>query len=429
MKIKDIKASEILDSRGNPTVSATVILDNGVSGTALVPSGASTGSYEAVELRDGDKNRYNGLGVLTAVKNIVTKIKPALVGLDPASQAEIDSIMIKLDGTVNKANLGANAILAVSLAAARAAANGLNIPLYKYLTKLNPDFNGRYELPVPMLNVLNGGKHANWVTDIQEYLILPVGAKTFAGAIKISTEVYSSLKRVLQDRGYNITIGDEGGFAPAVKNNEEPLALLAEAVRAAGYTLGKDVVFGLDAAATEFYSGGAYNLKKENKVLSGSELMDFYGDLQTKYPLYSFEDVFAEDDFASFKEFTAANKNLVQVIGDDLYATNVKRLTRGIKEKSSNSILIKLNQVGTLTETISAVLLARRNKMTAIISHRSGETEDAFIADLVVALNTGQIKTGAPARGERTAKYNRLLEIEAELGEQAVYARFPFAGK
>ena len=429
MKIKDIKASEILDSRGNPTVSATVILDNGVSGTALVPSGASTGSYEAVELRDGDKNRYNGLGVLTAVKNIAAKIKPALVGLDPENQAEIDSIMIKLDGTANKANLGANAILAVSLATARAAANGLNIPLYKYLTKLNPDFNGRYELPVPLLNVLNGGRHADWATDIQEYLILPIGAKTIAGAVKIGAEVYSALKKVLQDRGYNITVGDEGGFAPAVKSNEEPLALLAEAVRAAGYTLGEDIVFGLDAAATEFYSNGAYNLKKENKVLSGFELIDFYNDLQAKYPIYSFEDAFAEDDFASFKEFTAANKNLVQVVGDDLYVTNVTRLDKGIVAKATNSILIKLNQVGTLTETVSAILLARHNKMTAIISHRSGETEDAFIADLAVALNVGQIKTGAPARGERTAKYNRLLEIEAELGEQAVYARFPFAGK
>lgn len=429
MKIKDIKALEILDSRGNPTVAATVTLDNGATGTAMVPSGASTGSYEAVELRDGDKNRYNGLGVMTAVKNIEEKIKPALVGLDPEDQAEIDNIMIKLDGTDNKAKLGANAILAVSMATARAAANGLKLPLYEYLTKFNPDFSGQYEMPVPMMNVLNGGKHANWATDIQEYMILPIGAKTIAGAIRICAEIYQALKKVLKDRGYNITVGDEGGFAPAVASNEETFILLADAVRAAGYSVGEDVVFGIDAAATEFYQDGAYDLKKEGKTLSGSELIDFYSDLQTKYPIYSFEDVFAEDDWASFKEFTAANKNLVQVVGDDLYVTNVKRLEKGIADKSSNSILIKLNQIGTLTETVEAVLLARKNNMTAVISHRSGETEDAFIADLVVALGAGQIKTGAPARSERTAKYNRLLEIEAELGKKAVYARFPFAGK
>jgi len=429
MKIKDIKALEILDSRGNPTVAATVILDSGATGTAMVPSGASTGSHEAVELRDGDKNRYNGLGVLTAVKNIATKIKPALIGLDPEKQAEIDNVMIKLDGTDNKAKLGANAILAVSLAVARAAANGLNIPLYKYLSRLNPDFNGRYEMPVPLMNILNGGKHANWATDIQEYLILPLSAKTIAAAVRMGAEIYAALKQVLKDRGYNITVGDEGGFAPLVKSNEEAFVLLADAVRSAGYTVGEDVVFGIDAAATEFYSNGAYNLKKENKTMNGSELFDFYDDLQTKYPIYSFEDPFAEDDFASFTEFTASNKGLVQVVGDDLYATNIKRLEKGIAEKSSNSILIKLNQIGTLTETVNAVLLARRHGMTAVISHRSGETEDTFIADLVVALSAGQIKTGAPARSERTAKYNRLLEIEAELGKQAVYARFPYSGK
>lgn len=429
MKIKDIKALEILDSRGNPTVAATVILDNGATGTAMVPSGASTGSYEAVELRDDDNNRYNGLGVLTAVKNIEKKIKPALVGRNPENQEEIDDIMIELDGTDNKAKLGANAILAVSLAVARAAASGLNIPLYEYLSKLNPDFNGRYEMPVPMMNILNGGKHANWATDIQEYMILPVAAKTIADAVRIGAEVYQALKKVLKDRGYNITVGDEGGFAPAVASNEEAFVLLADAVRGAGYIVGEDIVFGIDAAATEFYKDSAYQLKKENKTLSGSELIDFYSDLQSKYPIYSFEDVFAEDDWASFKKFTAANDNLVQVVGDDLYVTNVKRLEKGIAEKSSNSILIKLNQIGTLTETIKAVLLARRNEMTAVISHRSGETEDSFIADLVVALGAGQIKTGAPARSERTAKYNRLIEIEAELGNKAVYARFPFAGK
>lgn len=429
MKIKDIKALEILDSRGNPTVSATVILDSGAAGTAMVPSGASTGSYEAVELRDGDKNRYNGLGVLTAIKNIEEIIKPALIGMNPENQTEIDETMIKLDGTENKAKLGANAILAVSLAVARAAANGLNIPLYKYLVKFNPDFKGKYEMPVPMMNVLNGGKHANWATDIQEYMILPIGAKTIVGAVRICAEIYQALKKVLKDRGYNITVGDEGGFAPAVASNEETFILLADAVRGAGYTLGEDIVFGIDAAATEFYADGVYNLKKENKKMSGSELIDFYSDLQTKYPIYSFEDVFAEDDWESFKAFTEVNHNLVQVVGDDLYVTNVKRLEKGIAEKSTNSILIKLNQIGTLTETIKAVLSARRHRMTAVISHRSGETEDSFIADLVVALGAGQIKTGAPARSERTAKYNRLMEIEAELGDQAVYARFPFSGK
>ena len=429
MKIKDIRALEILDSRGNPTVSATVILDNGASGTAMVPSGASTGSYEAVELRDGDKNRYNGLGVLTAIKNIEETIKPALIGLDPEKQTEIDELMIKLDGTENKAKLGANAILAISLAVARAAANGLGLPLYKYLAKFNPDADGKYEMPVPMMNVLNGGKHANWATDIQEYMILPIGAKSIAGAVRICAEIYQALKKVLKDRGYGITVGDEGGFAPAVQSNEETFALLAEAVRSAGYGVGEEVVFGIDAAATEFYKDGAYELKKEGKSMSGSELASFYADLQSKYPIYSFEDVFAEDDWDAFREFTAANDHLAQVVGDDLYVTNVKRLEKGIANKSSNSILIKLNQIGTLTETVKAVMLARKHGMTAVISHRSGETEDSFIADLVVALGTGQIKTGAPARSERTAKYNRLMEIEAELGGQAAYARFPFAGK
>jgi len=426
MKIADIKALEILDSRGNPTVSATVILDNGVSGTALVPSGASTGSYEAVELRDGDKTRYQGLGVLTAVRNIEEKIKPALLGLNPEENEKIDALLIDLDRTPNKAKLGANAILAISLACARAAANGLGQPLYQYLTKFNPDFKGQYELPIPMLNILNGGKHANWATDIQEYLILPIGAKSIAEAIRIGAEIYQSLKKVIKEKGYSISVGDEGGFAPAVASNEEAFKLLTQAVEAAGYVLGQDIIFGIDAAATEFYSDGVYKLKKENKILNGSELSDFYRDLATRYPLYSYEDIFAEDDWDSFRDFTALHNNSAQIIGDDLYVTNVKRLERGIKEKSTNSILIKLNQIGTLSETIRAVLLARKNGLTAVISHRSGETEDAFIADLAVALGTGQIKTGAPARSERTAKYNRLMAIEAELGNQAHYAAWPF---
>ena len=426
MKIKDITALEILDSRGNPTVSVTVTLNNGAIGTAMVPSGASTGSYEAVELRDNDTKRYNGLGVLTAIKNIKDKINPALIGLNPEDQEDIDDRMIKLDGTENKAKLGANAILAASLAVAKAAAAGLKMPLYEYLAKFNPDFNKEYIMPVPMMNVLNGGKHANWATDIQEYMILPIGAKTIAEAVRTCAEIYQTLKKVLKKRGHNITIGDEGGFAPAVASNEEAFVLLSEAVSEAGYTLGKDIIFGIDAAATEFFKDGSYHLHKENKVLSGAELINFYRDLQSKHPIYSFEDIFAEDDWNNFREFTALNDNKVQVVGDDLYVTNVERLEKGIETKASNSILIKLNQIGTLTETIKTILLAKRNGLTSVISHRSGETEDTFIADLVDAMGTGQIKTGAPARSERTAKYNRLIAIEAELGDKSSYAGFPF---
>ncbi|MFA5184103.1 MAG: phosphopyruvate hydratase [Patescibacteria group bacterium] len=426
MKIQDINVLEILDSRGNPTVAATVILDNGISGAAMVPSGASTGSYEAVELRDNDTARYLGLGVLSAIRNIQEKIKPALVGQDPEDQAGIDEIMIKLDGTENKAHLGANAMLAVSLAVARAAAAGTGQPLYQYLTKFNPDFQGQYVLPIPMMNVLNGGKHADWATDIQEYMILPVGAADMAAAVRMAAEIYQHLKKVLKAHAYQITVGDEGGFAPAVKSNEEAFALLAEAVKAAGYELGRDIIFGIDAAATEFFQDGAYHLKKENKNFSGSELAAFYRDLQSRYPIYSFEDIFAEDDWDSFREFTAANENRVQVVGDDLYVTNVKRLERGIAEKTTNSILIKLNQIGTLSETVQAIRLARAHGLTAVISHRSGETEDAFIADLAVAMGTGQIKTGAPARSERVAKYNRLVAIAAAVGPAGTYAAWPF---
>jgi len=428
MKIQDLKAIEILDSRGNPTVAATVILDNGVKATAMVPSGASTGSYEAVELRDGDMNRFMGQGVLKALKNIEEIIKPRLIGLNPEDQEAIDNLMISLDGTENKANLGANAILAVSMAGARAAAASLGLPLYQYLVKFNPDFSGQYQMPVPMMNVLNGGKHANWATDIQEYMILPIGAGSIAEAVRVCAEIYQTLKKVLKNHNYGISVGDEGGFAPLVNSNEETFALLSEAVESAGYKLGKDIVFGIDAAATEFYAADGYHLKKENKIFNGEELRAFYAAILKKYPIYSFEDNFSEDDWNSFKEFTAANSS-IQVVGDDLYVTNVKRLERGINEKTTNSILIKLNQIGTLSETIKAILLARRNKMTAVISHRSGETEDTFSADLVVAMGTGQIKTGAPARSERTAKYNRLIEIENELNGQSVYAKFPFTGK
>jgi len=426
MKIIDLKALEVLDSRGNPTVLAKVFLDNGSEGKALVPSGASTGSYEAIELRDDDQSRYIGRGVSQAVRNIIEKIRPILIGQDPEQQIIVDELMIKLDGTPNKANLGANAILAVSLATAQAAANGLRQPLYKYLTKFNPDFLGRYIMPIPMFNVLNGGQHADWATDIQEYMVLPIRAGSIKNAVRQGAEIYQNLRKVLKSKGYSISVGDEGGFAPAVSSNEEPFVLLSAAIKNAGYSLGQDVVLGIDAAATEFFHNGIYSLKKENKVLSGGELSSFYQNLQSRYPIYSWEDVFSEDDWVSFQAFTAQQNNHAQVIGDDLYVTSISRLDRGIKEKATNSILIKLNQVGTLSETIQAVLTARQAGLTAVISHRSGETEDTFIADLVVALGTGQIKTGAPARSDRTAKYNRLIEIEAELGDQAEYAQFPF---
>jgi enolase len=429
MKIVSIKALEILDSRGNPTVSACVSLENGFKGEAAVPSGASTGSYEAVELRDDDSSRYHGAGVLKALSNIKDIIAPALIGMDASDQAQIDATMITLDGTDNKSKLGANAILAVSLACSRAAAASLGQPLYQYLSKFNSEFTGKYLLPVPMMNVLNGGKHADWATDIQEYMIMPVGAKSFAGAVRMCAEVYQSLKKILKTKNYAISVGDEGGFAPAFKDNEEPFVVLAEAAVAAGYGLGEELVFGIDAAATEFYQDGVYNLKKEGKKLSSGELIAFYQDLSARHSLVSFEDVLAEDDWAGFQQFTAAFSPLCQVVGDDLYVTNVTRLERGIAEKSSNSILIKLNQIGTITETVAAIDLARKNGMTAVVSHRSGETEDTFIADFVVAMGTGQIKTGAPCRSERTSKYNRLLAIAAELGDQATYYSFPFAGK
>lgn len=425
MKIKTIDAYQIIDSRGNPTVAATVALENGASGWAAVPSGASTGSYEAVELRDG-ASAYGGLGVSLAIKNVKEKIAPVLIGQVASEQAAIDKLMIDLDGTPNKANLGANAILAVSLAVARAAAAGLKQPLYKYLAQFNPRFQGTYKLPLPMLNILNGGKHADWATDIQEYMILPVGARNMEEVMKMGTEIYQALKKTLKSKGYQITVGDEGGFAPAVKTNSEAFDLLSAAVKSAGYELGKEVVFGIDAAATEFFHNGEYELKKEGKILSASELVKFYQNLASQYPLISFEDVLAEDDWAGWQEFMTVFNNKTQVVGDDLYVTNVERLKKGIATGASNSILIKLNQIGTLTETITAINLALEHNFTAIISHRSGETEDSFIADLAVALGAGQIKTGAPARSERTAKYNRLLAIAAELGEAGELATFPF---
>jgi len=426
MKIQKIEAIEILDSRGNPTIEATVILEDGRRASAAVPSGASTGSYEAVELRDGDSERFEGQGVLTAIKNVEEKIAPVLIGHEVSDQKGIDEIMIKLDGTENKADLGANAILAVSLAAARAAAIVENKPLYEYLSKFNPQFDGVYQMPMPMMNIMNGGKHANWATDIQEYMILPIGAANTAEAVRMCAEIYAKLKKVLKDNGYGIAVGDEGGFAPLVASNEEPFELMSEAVQSAGYELGKDIVFGIDAAATEFYEDGQYQLKKEGKAVDSKELTKFYLQMAQKHPIHSVEDIFSEDDWTGFREFMVETNGKVQLVGDDLYVTNIQRLKKGIEEKSSNSILIKLNQIGTLSETVDAILLARENGMTSVISHRSGETEDDFIADLAVAMGTGQIKTGAPCRSERTAKYNRLVRIEKELGAKAVLAKFPF---
>lgn len=425
MKIIQIKALEILDSRGNPTVSAQVILDDGSLGSAAVPSGASTGAYEAVELRDGDNTRYHGAGVLKAIDNIKNKIAPALIGIEASDQTLVDRTMNDLDASDNKQNLGANAILAVSMACARAAAVSLKMPLYEYLSKFNPDFHGEYILPIPMMNLLNGGRHADWATDIQEYMILAVGATNMAQAVRMGSEVYHSLKKILKGDNYKISVGDEGGFAPNFKNNEEAFQYLIKAIEASSYVAGKDIVLGIDAAATEFYQDGLYNLHKEAKKMNSQELINFYQELAKKYPIKSFEDPLAEDDWDGFKAFYEAMPD-IQVVGDDLYVTNTERLTRGIKEHSSNSILIKLNQIGTVSETIEAILMAKKNNFTSVISHRSGETEDTFIADLSVAMGTGQIKTGAPCRSERTAKYNRLLQIADELEARGVYAKFPF---
>jgi enolase len=425
MKIKEIFAQEYLDSRGNPTIGATVILEDGSVGKALVPSGASTGSYEAVELRDGDLNRYNGAGVTKAINNVNLKIAEKLIGQEASDQRAIDSMMIDLDGTENKSNLGANAILAVSMAVARAEAVSEKLPLYEYLAKMNPEHKDKFVLPVPMMNIMNGGKHASWATDIQEYMILPVGAKNIQEAIRMCAEIYAHLKKVVKNRGYSTGIGDEGGFAPDVKSNEEPFILIKEAIEAARYRLGEDVVLGIDAAATEFFTDGQYDLRKEAKAMDSLELGDFYADLAKRYPIVSFEDIFAEDDWAGFASFFKKFPEK-QLVGDDLFVTNIKRLQRGIDDETCNSILIKLNQIGSVSETVDAILMAHESKMTAVVSHRSGETEDSFIADFVVAMGTGQIKTGAPCRSERTAKYNRLMEIERELGKKAEYGKWPF---
>jgi enolase len=414
--IEEIVAREILDSRGNPTVEVEVTLISGAVGRAAVPSGASTGVHEAVELRDGDEGRYGGKGVFEAVDNVNTVIADELIGWDALDQVGIDEFLIGLDGTPNKGRLGANAILGVSLAVAKAAAEILGLPLYRYIGGVSAR-----TLPVPMMNILNGGKHAVGSTDLQEFMVMPVGAENFAEALRWGAETYHSLKWVLKDRGYNTNVGDEGGFAPSLGSNEEAVEVIVEAIEKASYRPGEDIYIALDPAASEIYEDGQYHLKKENRVLSGQEMVAFYEDWVSKYPIISIEDGLAEDDWESWKLLTARLGDRVQIVGDDLLVTNVERVGRAIQEKAANSLLCKVNQIGTLTEAVAAVTMAQRAGWTAVVSHRSGETEDVTIADLVVALNAGQIKTGAPCRSDRVAKYNQLLRIEEELGEAAVY--------
>ncbi len=417
MFIEDIVAREILDSRGNPTIEVEVYLDTGDVGRAAVPSGASTGAHEALELRDGDPSRYGGKGVQKAVENVQTLIADEIVGWDALDQVGIDRLLVELDGTPNKGRLGANATLGVSLAVAKAAAAALDLPLYRYL-------GGVYAhlLPVPMMNILNGGKHAAESTDFQEFMIVPAGAPSFAEALRWGAETYHALKAVLKQRGYNTNVGDEGGFAPSLKSNEEAVEVILAAIERAGYRPGEEIFLALDPAASEFYEDGKYRLAREGRTLTGEEMVAFWENWVGRYPILSLEDGLAEDDWEHWQLLQARLGDRIQIVGDDLLVTNVERLRKAIALRAANSILIKLNQIGTLTETISAVETARQAGWTAVISHRSGETEDTTIADLAVALNVGQIKTGAPCRTDRVAKYNQLLRIEEELGESARYA-------
>ena len=415
-EIKAIKAREVLDSRGNPTVEVDVCLANGILGRAIVPSGASTGQFEAVELRDGDKKRYLGKGVTKAVNHVNTIIAPQLVGKDVRMQVEIDQFLIHLDGTENKANLGANAILGVSLACAKVAAKASNMSLYRYIGGTNAKV-----LPAPMMNILNGGKHADNTVDIQEFMIMPLGAPTFKEALRVGTEVFHALKAVLKDKGYSTAVGDEGGFAPNLKSNEEAFLVIVEAIEKAGYTAGEDVYIAIDVASSELYKDGKYHLTGEGVEKTAEEMIDFYEAMIKKYPIISIEDGLDEEDWAGWKSMTERLGEKVQLVGDDLFVTNTKRLGRGIDNHTANSILIKVNQIGTLTETLEAIELAKEAGYTAVISHRSGETEDVTIADIAVAVNAGQIKTGAPSRTDRVAKYNQLLRIEEELGNRALY--------
>lgn len=422
--IKNISAREILDSRGNPTVEVDVFLENGISGRAAVPSGASTGKFEAVELRDGDKNRYNGKGVLKAVQNVNDKINKVLKGLNINDQSKIDKVMIELDGTENKSVLGANAILGVSLASVRAASNDKNIALYKYL-----GVNDNFKMPVPMMNILNGGSHANNTVDIQEFMIFPFGASSFSHALRIGTEIFHSLKSELHKKGLNTAVGDEGGFAPNLKSNEEAIDIILNSIEKAGYKPGEEVFIALDVAASELFDNGKYNLESENKAFSSDEMVEYLASLVKKYPIVSIEDGLDENDWEGW---TKLNKKLgknIQIVGDDLTVTNITRLQKAIDQKSMNSILIKLNQIGTVSETIQAVNLARQVGYGAVISHRSGETEDTFIADFSVAMGMGQIKTGSISRSDRVAKYNQLLRIEEELKGSSSFPSMECLGK
>ncbi|MCA0971662.1 phosphopyruvate hydratase [Halobacillus litoralis] len=415
--ITDVYAREVLDSRGNPTVEVEVYTESGAFGTALVPSGASTGEYEAVELRDGDKERYLGKGVLTAVDNVNEKIAPKLLGMDVTQQVIIDQMMRELDGTENKGNLGANAILGVSMAVAHAAADVVGLPLYKYLGGFTAT-----TLPTPMMNIVNGGEHADNNVDIQEFMIMPVGAPTFKEALRTGAEIFHALKKVLGNKGYNTGVGDEGGFAPDLGSNEEALSTIIEAIEAAGYKPGEEVQLAMDVASSEIYEDGKYNLKGEGVVRTSEEMVDWYEELVNKYPIVSIEDGLDENDWEGTKLLTDRIGDRVQLVGDDLFVTNTEKLGRAIEEGVGNSILIKVNQIGTLTETFEAIEMAKRAGYTAVISHRSGETEDATIADIAVATNAGQIKTGAPSRTDRVAKYNQLLRIEDQLFGTAQYA-------
>jgi len=420
--IDSITALEILDSRGNPTVRVSVTLDGGIRAAAGVPSGASTGENEAVELRDGDRKRYRGNGVLKAVDHVNTVIAPRLAGVDATRQPEIDAIMKELDGTPNKGKLGANAILGVSMAVARAAAAACDMPLYAYLGGA-----GAVRLPVPMMNILNGGKHADNSVDFQEFMVMPVGAPNFAEALRAGAETFHALKAILKTRGYATAVGDEGGFAPNLKSNEEACEVILEAIQAAGYVPGRDLAIALDPAASSFYENGTYDLSKSRQGRkSSAEMTELYRDWAAKYPIVSIEDGLAENDWDGFRAHTAALGDRIQIVGDDIFVTNTEFIARGIRETSANAVLIKLNQIGTVTETIEAIEMCRRAGWGFVISHRSGETEDAFIADFAVAMGGGQIKTGSACRSERIAKYNRLLEIEAELGRSAAFAS-PFA--
>ncbi len=412
-----VEAREVLDSRGNPTVEAEVETALGVVGSAMVPSGASTGAHEAVELRDDTHDRYLGKGVQKAVGNVNQVIAPEIIGLDVTDQVEIDKTMTNLDGTENKSNLGANAILGVSMAVARAAADSLQLPLYKYLGGVSAR-----TMPVPMLNILNGGEHADNNVDLQEFMIMPVGAEDFPHALRMGTEIFHALKKVLKEKGLVTSVGDEGGFAPDLKSNQEALEMLMKAVEAGGYEPGREIKFAIDAAAAELYDNGKYNLKGEGKTLDSSEMSSYYKKLTEEYPIISIEDPLDEDDWDGWEELTAELGSKIQLVGDDLFVTNTERLQKGIKNKVANSILIKLNQIGTITETMEAIDMAKKASYTSVISHRSGETDDSFIADLAVAVNAGQIKAGAPSRMDRVAKYNQLLRIDEKLFEFSKYS-------